>query len=74
MPMLVRLAGYLDVLVFPPRFVNVDFKAGIFICETYKKSKYPITFKFVFITNGVQLSAKECWFLPYLGQYLTSQH
>ena len=33
--MFVRLAGYLDVLAFPPKFNNVDFKAGIFICETY---------------------------------------
>ena len=38
-----------------------------------KKSKYPMTFKFVFITNGAQFSAEECWFLPYLGQHLTSQ-
>ena len=56
------------------KIINADFKAGIFICETYKKSKYPITFKFVFITNGAQLSAEECWFLPYLCQHLTSQH
>ena len=39
-----------------------------------KKSKYPITFKFVLISNGAQLSAEECWFLPYLRQHLTSQH
>ena len=69
----VCLAGYLDVLAFPPKFINVDFKARIFICETYKKSKYPITFTFAFLTNGAQFSAEECWFLPYLGQHLTSQ-
>ena len=74
MPMSVCLAGYLDVLPFPPKLINADFKAGLLICVTYKKSKYPITFKFVFITNGAQLSAKECWFLPHLGQHLTSQH
>ena len=34
MPMFVRLDGYLDVLAFPPKFVNADFKAGIFICES----------------------------------------
>ena len=32
--MFVRLDGYLDVLAFPPKFVNADFKAGIFICES----------------------------------------
>ena len=32
--MFVRLAWYLDVLAFTPEFVNADFKAGIFICET----------------------------------------
>ena len=54
MPMFVCLAGYLDVLAFPPRFINVDFKAGIFICESKKKSKYPVIFKFVFITIGLR--------------------
>ena len=39
MPMLVCLAGYLDVLPFPPKFSNVDFKAGIFICEAQKESQ-----------------------------------
>ena len=39
--MFVRLAGYLDMLAFPPKFVNDDFKAGIFISETYKKIKIP---------------------------------
>ena len=34
MPMFVCLAGYLDVLAFPPKFINVDLKAGIFICES----------------------------------------
>ena len=62
MSMFVFLAGYLDVLPFPPKFINVDFKAGIFICGAYKKSKYPITFKFVFITNVAQFSVEECWF------------
>ena len=31
-PMFVCLAGYLDVLAFPPKFINVDFNAGNFIC------------------------------------------
>ena len=60
MPMFVCLAGYLAVLAFPPRFINVDFKSGIFICGTKKKSKYPIIFKFVFETNVAHFSAKEC--------------
>ena len=34
MPMFVFLAGYLDVLAFPPKFINADVKAGIFICES----------------------------------------
>ena len=34
MPMFVHPAGYLDVLAFPRKFVNADFKAGIFICES----------------------------------------
>ena len=59
MPMFVCLAGYLDVLAFASKFINVDFKAGIFICESYKKTKYPITFKFVFLTNVAQFSANE---------------
>ena len=41
MPMFVCLAGYLDVLAFPSKFINVDFKAGIFICESQKKIKIP---------------------------------
>ena len=41
MPMFVSLAGYLDELTFPPKFINVDFKAGIFICESHKKIKIP---------------------------------
>ena len=60
MRMFACLAGNLDVLAFPPKFINVDFKAGIFICESCKKSKYPITFKFVLMTNGAQFSAEEC--------------
>ena len=39
--MFLRLAGYLDVLAFPPKFVNADFKAGTFICESYTKIKIP---------------------------------
>ena len=39
--MFVCLAGYLDVLAFPPKFISVDFKARIFIRETYKKIKVP---------------------------------
>ena len=58
--MFVCLAGYLDVLAFPPKFINVDFKGGIFICESQKKSKYPIIFKFVLITIVAHFSAKEC--------------
>ena len=34
MPMFVCLTGYLVVLAFPSKFINVDFKAGIFICES----------------------------------------
>ena len=47
---------------------------NFYLWNLQKKSKYPITFKFVFITNGAQLNAEECWFLPYLCQHLTSQH
>ena len=51
--MFVCLAGYLDMLAFPTKFINVDFKAGIFISETYKKiNNTPIIFKFVFLTDG----------------------
>ena len=32
--MFVCLAGYIDVLAFPPKFTNADFKAGILICES----------------------------------------
>ena len=39
MPMFVCLAGYLDVLAFPQKFINVDFKAGIFVSEAQKKSQ-----------------------------------
>ena len=52
MPMFVCFAGYLNVLAFPSKFINVDFKGGIFICF--------IIFKFVFITNVALFSAKEC--------------
>ena len=34
MPMFVCFAGHLDVLVFAPKLIIVDFKAGIFICES----------------------------------------
>ena len=51
MPMFVSLAGYLDELTFPPKFINVDFKAGILSVKVIKKSKYPITFKFMFLTQ-----------------------
>ena len=67
MSMFVCLAGYLDVLAAPPKFINVDFKAGILSVELTKKSKYPITFKFVSMTNMAQFSVEECWFLLYLG-------
>ena len=60
MLMFVCLAGYLDVLAFPPKFISVDSKAEMFICETYKKIKIPIIYKFVFITNVSQFRAKEC--------------
>ena len=63
MPMFVRLAGYLDVLAFPPKFVNADFKAGIFICIIRKK--YPIIFKFVLITNVAQFSSKDFGFVVF---------
>ena len=49
--MFVCLARYLDVLAFPPKFMNVDFKAGILSVKLRKKSKYPIIFKFVLINN-----------------------
>ena len=69
MPMFVCLAGYLDVLasmlISEQEFLSL---------KLTEKSKYTITFKFVFITNGAQLSVEECWFLPYLRQHLTSQH
>ena len=39
MPMFVCLTGYLDVLAFPSKFINVDFKAGIFISESQKKNQ-----------------------------------
>ena len=60
MAMFACLAGYLDVLAFPPKFINVDFKAGVLSVELRKKSKYPIIFKVVFITNVTHFSAKEC--------------
>ena len=60
MPIFVSLAGYLNVLEFPPKFINIDVKAGIFICESWKKTKYPIIFKFVFITEVAVFIAKEC--------------
>ena len=41
MPMFVCLAGYVDELAFPPKFINVYFKAGNFICESLKKIKIP---------------------------------
>ena len=59
MPMFVCLAGFLDVLAFPSEFINVDFKARILSVKVRKKSKYPITFKFVFLTNVAQFSANE---------------
>ena len=55
----------LSMLIWKQEFLSVKVR---------KKSKYPITFKFVLISNGAQLSAEECWFLPYLRQHLTSQH
>ena len=39
MPIFVCLARYLDVLAIPPKFISVDLKAGIVICETYKKNQ-----------------------------------
>ena len=62
MPTFVCLARYLDVLAFPPKFINADFKAGLLICVTQKKSKYPIIFKFVLITNVAQFSSKDFGF------------
>ena len=40
MPMFVRLDGYLDVLAFPPKFVNADFKAGIFSDKNQNTPSY----------------------------------
>ena len=59
MPMFVCLAGYLDVLAFPSKFIDVDFKAGFLSVRVRKKSKYPITIKFMFLTNVAQFSANE---------------
>ena len=54
MAIFVRLAGYQNVLAFPSKFINVDFKAGFLFVKVRKKSKYPITSKFVFLTNVAQ--------------------
>ena len=62
MPTFVCLAGYLDVLGFPPKFINADFKAGILSVKVRKKSKYPIIFKFVLITNVAQFSSNDFGF------------
>ena len=58
--MFLCLARYLDELAFLLKFINVDFQAGILIRGTSKEIKIPIIFKFVFITNVAQFSAKEC--------------
>ena len=42
MPMFVYLAGYLDVLAFPPNVINVDIKAGIFISVQKSDGFYSI--------------------------------
>ena len=63
MPMFVRLAGYLDVLDFHQNLPMLISRQEFLSVKVRKKSKYPIIFKFVFLTNVAQFSAKECYFL-----------
>ena len=56
--MFVCLAGYLDVLAFHQNSSMLITKQEFLSVKVRKKSKYPIIFKFVFITNVAHFSAK----------------
>ena len=58
--MFVRIAVYLDVLAFHQNLSMLISKQEFLSVKVRQKSKYPIIFKFVFITNVAQLNAKEC--------------